>query len=396
MNELLADRMALVKPSAIRQFFVLAQQPGVISFGGGYPDASLFPLSGLAEAYRAVIADQGRFAMQYTEQTGLQGLRGEIAKRMRADGVTCSADNVIMLNGAQQGLDLFGKLLINQGDLIAVEDPTFIGALIAFNPYQPRYLAIEIDDQGMNIDALEERLRADVRFKFLYTVPDFQNPTGAVMSVDRRRRLAALAHKYNFLVLEDAPYRDVRFHGNKLPTIKSFDENEKVVYLGSFSKTLAPGLRLGWAVASSGLVDKLGMLKLAADSQCSTINMAVVATFLKNNDFDAHIQEVQAAYRQKCDLMVRCMQAAFPSSVKINRAEGGLFLWLEFPEGFDSAAFMLDHLLPEAKVIYVPGESFFPVLPRKNYARLSYSVASGPAIEKGIGLMGACLHRHLA
>jgi DNA-binding transcriptional MocR family regulator len=395
MNELLAERMAFVKPSAIRQFFVLAQEPGVISFGGGYPDADLFPLVALANAYQSVIADEGKFVMQYTEQTGLPRLRSQIAQRMEADGVPCTVENIIMLNGAQQGLDLFAKLLIDKGDQVAVESPTFIGALIAFNPYQPRYVAIDMDENGMVVRALEARLEAGERIKFLYTVPDFQNPTGAVLSLDRRRQLAALARAYKFFILEDAPYRDVRFHGEKLPTIKSFDTDDRVVYLGSFSKTLAPGLRLGWAVASSQLVEKLGMLKLASDSQCSTVNMAAVSAFLACNDFDKHIRSVQAAYREKCDLMVRCMKAEFPESVTVRSAEGGLFTWVQFPEGFDSASFMLEHLLPEAKVIYVPGESFFPSTPRRNFARLSYSVASSDAIERGIGLMGACLRRNL-
>jgi len=395
MNARFADRMTHVRPSAIRQLLELAADPSVISFGGGYPDASLFPVEQLNRVYQSAIARNGHDTLQYTVSNGIPKLREQIAQRMRAQGVACHADNVLILQGSQQGLDLAAKLFINRGDTIITENPTFVGALIAFNPYEPRYQGVDMDQDGMDMDALEAALKAAPGAKLVYTVPDFQNPTGVTLSLARRRRMLELASQYDFYILEDSPYRDIRFAGEAIPTIKSMDTEGRVIYLGSFSKILAPGLRLGWAVASEALIQQLGLLKLAADTQCSTLNMHAVSDYLESCDVDAHIAVIRERYRHKKDLMLATMRETFPESVSFTRPDGGLFTWLTFPAGFDADAFMMQELLPKAKVAYVPGATFFPVMQETNHARVNYSMQTDDAIVTGVRGMGRLLSEYL-
>jgi 2-aminoadipate transaminase len=387
----LANRMAEVKPSAIRELLRLGADPSIMSFGGGYPDASLFPLKQLEAVFRESIADNGAVSLQYTVPNGIPKLREQLATRMTRDGVVCSADDVLILQGGQQGIDLVGKMLINKGDVVITENPTFLGALIAFNTYEPRYAVVRMDDDGMDMDDLERTLISNPGAKLIYTVPDFHNPTGVTMSLERRKRLVELANRFNLVVLEDTPYREIRYQGEPIPTIKSFDTEGRVIYLGSFSKILAPGLRLGWAVASEDLIQKLGLLKLAADTQCSTLNMAAVSLYLDTYDIDAHIASLRQTYRRKKDLMLDTIRRTFPQDVSLTEPSGGLFTWLTFPKGFDTARFMADHALPDAKVAYVPGATFFPLEQEVNHARLSYSTQSDEVIVKGITALGQLL-----
>lgn len=389
-----ASRMRLVKPSAIRDLLQYGADPSIISFGGGYPDAGLFPIEELSEVFSTAILELGRDSLQYTVSNGPEHLRSQIAMRMADEGVVCSADEVLILHGGQQGLDLVAKLLINPGDVVITEDPTFLGGLIAFNPCEPTYVGVSMDDEGMDTDALEIALRANPGAKFIYTIADFQNPTGVTMSLARRQRLIDLANRYDVIVLEDAPYRETRFEGTSLPTIKSLDTQGRVIYLGSFSKILAPGLRLGWAVASEDIIERLGLLKLAADTQCSTLNMAAVSLYLDGYDIDSHIADIRRVYRHKKNLMLATIRDHFPDDVSCTDAQGGLFTWLTFPAGFDSEVFMRERALPHAKVAYVPGATFFPMRSEPNHARVSYSTQSDERIVAGIAALGAELRRH--
>jgi DNA-binding transcriptional MocR family regulator len=387
----LANRMSEVKPSAIRELLRLDADPSIMSFGGGYPDASLFPLEQLEAVFRASIAGNGAEALQYTVSNGIPKLREQIAARMTKGGVECGADNVLILQGGQQGLDLVAKMLVDKGDVIITENPTFLGALIAFNPCEPRYAVVQMDEDGMDMDDLERTLEANPAAKLIYTVPDFQNPTGVTMSLERRKKLVELANRFNVVVLEDTPYREIRYQGEPIPPIKSFDTEGRVIYLGSFSKILAPGLRLGWAVGSEELIQQLGLLKLAADTQCSTLNMVAVSLFLDTYDIDAHIETIRQTYRRKKDLMLDTIRQTFPQDVSFTEPSGGLFTWLTFPEGFDTARFMAEHALPEAKVAYVPGATFFPLEQEVNHARVSYSTQSDEVIVKGMTALGQLL-----
>jgi 2-aminoadipate transaminase len=386
-----ATRMARVKPSAIRDLLRLGADPGIISFGGGYPDPSLFPLEHLAAVFQETISGQGRSSLQYTVSSGLPRLREQIAQRMTRDGVACSAENVLILQGGQQGLDLVAKMIVDKGDIIVTENPTFLGGLIAFNPYEPRYVAVRMDHEGMDVDELERLLKRHPAAKLLYTMPDFQNPTGVTMSLPRRRKLIDLANRFDLTVLEDTPYREIRYEGEPIPTLKSLDTEGRVIYLGSFSKILAPGLRLGWAVASEELIHELGLLKLAADTQCSTLNMAATSLFLERHDVDGHIAVIRETYRRKKDAMIAAIRDSFPRDVSFTNPAGGMFTWLTFPKDFDAARFLIEHALPEGKVAYVPGATFFPVDEEANHARLSYTAQNQPEIVQGITALGHLL-----
>ena len=389
-----ADRMELVRPSAIRDLLRFGADPELISFGGGYPDPDLFPMAQMREVFDGLLSGDPS-VLQYTVSDGMPRLREQVAERMARDDVACSASDVLILQGAQQGLDLAAKLVLDPGDVVITENPTFLGALIAFNPYQPAYAAVRTDDDGMNTDDLERVLAANPRAKLIYTVPDFQNPTGVTLSLARRRRLVELANRYDVLVLEDSPYRELRFAGRPVATLKSLDTEGRVVFLGSFSKILAPGMRLGWSVASRDLTARLGLLKLAADTQCSTLNMAAASAFLDRYDIDAHIATIRSAYRRKRDLMLDAIEELFPPSVAHTNPDGGLFTWLTFPEGFDAAAFLRDEAIPRAKVAFVPGETFFPVTQEPNHARVNFSGVSDERIVTGMTRLAGLLRERL-
>jgi 2-aminoadipate transaminase len=390
-----ARRMTGVRPSAIRDLLRLGADPELISFGGGYPDPDLFPMAELRQVFDELLSGGNAGVLQYTVSDGLPRLREQVAARMVRDGTACAAEDVLILQGAQQGLDLAAKLVLDAGDVVITENPTFLGGLIAFNPCEPAYAPVRTDDGGMDVDDLERVLERTPRARLLYTMPDFQNPTGVTLALDRRRRLVELANRFNVLVVEDTPYRDLRFEGETLPSLKSLDTEGRVVYLGSFSKTLAPGMRLGWAVASGEITAKLGLLKLAADTQCSTLNMAAASAYLDRFDLDEHIGRIRSAYRRKRDLMLGVIAASFPSGVAWTRPDGGLFTWLTFPDGFDTTAFMRDELLPKARVAYVPGATFYPVVQEPNHARVNFSGVSDERIVTGMTRMADLLRATL-
>jgi 2-aminoadipate transaminase len=389
-----AKRMSRVQPNAVGELLRMGSNPSIISFAGGYPDSTLFPREALNAGYQRAIIEQGQQSLQYTVSDGPLKLRQQIAERMTSRGTPAAADQILVLQGSQQGLDLVSKLLINPGDTIITESPTFLGALIAFNPTEPRYLGVRMDDDGLDPDHLSQLLADNTNVKFIYTIPDFQNPTGVSLSFERRKRVIELANKHDVLILEDTAYREVRFEGVAPPTLKSLDTEGRVILLGSFSKILAPGLRLGWAMASTEIIQQLGLLKLAADTQCSTLNMAAVSMFLDSYDMGAHIVTLQNAYRRKKNLMLNTMRQHFPQEISTTDPDGGLFTWATFPKTFDSEAFMRAHALPEAKVAYVPGASFFPEAPQKNHARFNYSGQSDERIVEGVTALGRSLKKH--
>jgi 2-aminoadipate transaminase len=386
-----ASRVQKVQSSAIRDLLRHGSDPSIVSFGGGFPDPTLFPAAKLQAIYDQLLSSHASQALQYTVSDGIPVLRAQIAQRMIEDGTPCHADDVLVLQGAQQGLDLAGKMMLEAGDTVIVEDPTFLGALIAFNVFEPTYATVRMDDEGMDVEHLEEVLRKNPRTKMIYTVPDFQNPTGVTMSLARRRRLIELANQFDVLVLEDSPYRSLRFEGTDIPTIKSLDTEGRVVYLGSFSKILAPGMRLGWAVASAEVLAKLARLKLAADTQCSTLNMMAASMFLDSHPINDHIAEVRCAYKRKRNLMLEMLESTFPKSIRYTRPDGGLFTWLSFPEGFDTAKFMIEHALPRAKVVYVPGAAFFALNPETNHARFNFSALPEAQLTAGMERLGKLL-----
>ena len=392
MNYPYAERMERVKPSAIRELLKLGADPSVISFGGGFPDPDIFPIDKFSKVFETVITEYGKNALQYATSEGLPSLREKLVMRMGRAGVACSLDQLIMIQGGQQGLDLMAKAFINKGDVIIVERPTFLGALIAFNPYEPTYEYVDMDDDGMNLEQLEHSLKTVPNVKFIYTVPEFQNPTGKTMPLYKRKRLVELANQYDVLILEDSPYREIRFEGEVIAPIMSFDTEGRVVHLGSFSKILCPGMRLGWLVAEASLATRMCQLKMAADTQNSTINMYAADTFMDLYDIDAQIEIIKKVYKAKKTVMLQAMDAYFPKSVSYTNPAGGLFTWLTLPETADATAIMRDRLLPEARVAYVPGDGFYAIEPELNHARVNYSCMTEEKIDYGIRRMGEIFH----
>jgi hypothetical protein len=394
MKNLFSEKMKEVKPSAIDELLALGANKSIISFGGGYPDASLFPKNKLEKIFNKIINDPSGASMQYAPSDGLPKLREQIANLMTLDGTPCEAQDVLILQGSQQGIDLAAKMFIDPGDVLITEDPTFLGALIAFNLNQPNYKAIPMDDDGMRTDLLKEVLEANPRTKMIYTIPDFQNPTGVTLSLARRKELINLANIHDVVILEDTPYRHIRFEGESLPTLKSMDTQNRVIHLGSFSKILVPGLRIGWAIAETSLIQKLGLLKVAADTQTSTLNMSATSLFLERYDLNIHINKLRDAYLIKKELMLEQIKKHFPKNIKVTNPSGGLFTWVTFDEEFNTTNFMKEIALPEAKVAYVPGGSFFPVTEQKNHARINFSSQSEALIKKGITSLGQSLRNY--
>ncbi len=394
MNCKYASRMEKVKPSAIRELLALGAQPDIISFGGGYPAPEVFPIEKLNEVFLDVMKDNASKALQYATSEGLLPLREKLVQRMVNTGISCELDHLFMIQGAQQGLDLVAKMFIDKGDVIVTENPTFLGALIAFNPYEPEYKTVPMDEEGMDMDALEETLKTHSKVKFIYTVPDFHNPTGVTMSLERRKRLVELANRYDVMILEDSPYREIRFEGKAIPPIKSLDTEGRVIYLGSFSKILCPGMRLGWVVAEKEIASKLCLLKMAADTQNSTLNMYLADKFMETYDIDEHIWSIREVYKEKKETMIQAIQEYLPSTVSYTNPEGGLFTWLTFSSNIDAGMLMRERLLSEAKVAYVPGEAFFPVKGEVNHCRISYSNMSKEKIVEGIASLGKILNEY--
>ncbi len=384
-----AKRTQKTGNSGLEDLFA-ASGPNVISFAGGYPDRSLFPTQQLNQAFKHSFNSGDTELLQYASTQGYLPLREKIAARLRATGIPTRADNIMMTQGAQQGLDLVARLMLDPGDGLVVEAPTYLGALAAFNAYQPTYYEIPMQDDGMDINALQRVLMSH-KVKFIYTVPDFQNPTGVVMSVAKRKALIRLANQYDVMILEDNPYRDLRYDGKPLPTIKSFDTQGRVVYLGSFSKILSPSLRMGWLVAAPDLLQELLALKGGSDLESSNLTMHGIDAYMAENDLDAHITEIQNRYREKKNAMVAAMNRYLPAEAHFTNPDGGFFLWLTMPAGFDMGAFMKQHLLPESNISYVPSANLYATSAQVNGARLNFTGPTLEQIDTGIKALGDAL-----
>ena len=384
-----ANRMENIKSSAIRELLKLTEQPDIISFAGGLPAPELFPIKELEEVCCKVLQEDGKAALQYSATDGYLPLRQKIAKQMANLGMNVEAQNVLITSGSQQGLEFSGRIFINEGDVIICESPSYLGALNAFKAYVPKFVEIPMDDNGMIIEELEKALEQYPNAKFIYTIPDFQNPTGITLSLERRKRLMELAEKYEMPVIEDNPYGELRFEGEMLPSLKSFDTKGLVIHLGTFSKTFCPGLRLGWVVAEMEILQKYLIVKQGADLQCSSMAQREISKFLEMYKLDDHIKKLIEVYRRRRDLMLETMKQEFPSNIKYTHPEGGLFTWIEFPEGMDAAEVLKKAL--EEKVAFVPGEPFYPNGGNANHARLNYSNMTEDKIVEGITRLGKVL-----
>ena len=380
---------------AVGAILQAAADPQIISFAGGLPASELFPVEAMKAAVDKVFTTHGQEAMQYGAAKGVTALRELIQKHVKEkEDVDAVLDNVLVTTGSEQVLDLVGKAFINPGDTVLVEQPTYLCALDVFKTYGANFAGVEMDEQGMKMDALEEALKSHPNTKLIYTVPNFQNPTGRTMAADRRKKLAELAAKYDVYVLEDNPYGEIRFAGQHVPAVKSFDKTGHVFYMSTFSKTLAPGFRLGWVVADKTVVDKLTVLKQSADLHTDNLVQYAVAQFFADNDVDAHVKEISDLYGKRKQLMVDGIKKYFPAGVKYTDPEGGMFLWVEVPGVDDTVALFKECL--KHNVAFVPGDPFFASKAQPGTFRLNYSNAQEDKIKAGMKQLGAALQEAVA
>jgi len=388
----LARRMSGVQASAIREILKVTERPDVLSFAGGLPAPEAFPVEALARAHADVFATDASSALQYGPTEGHGPLRAWVAERMTRRGLPAAAEQVLITAGSQQGIDLVAKALIDPGDTILVEAPSYLAALQCFSTYEAVLTAVETDEEGMRIDALEHAVRTR-KPKLIYLVPNFQNPRGTTLPLERRARIARLALESGVAVLEDDPYGELRYRGAALPPIAGLDPAAPVIHLGSFSKTLAPGLRLGFAVADERTIRALTIAKQATDLHTGSLSQRAVARMLETFDYDAHLRGLQALYGERLDAMLASLERSFPAGTTWTRPEGGLFVWVRLPEGIDA-----EKLLPDAmreRVAFVPGAPFYPANPCRETMRLNFSNRPPDRIAEGMARLGACASRRL-
>ena len=389
-----ADRMNLLKGSAIRELLALANQPEILSFAGGMPAPELFPLEKVKAATDAVLEEQGRVALQYSSTNGFEHFRQQIADRMEAKlNIHTTADNILVTSGSQQGLDFSARVFVNPGDTIIIESPSYLGALNAFKACEPNFVAIPTDDNGMIMEELEKVLATDDKVKMIYVIPDFQNPSGRTWPMERRKAFMEIVNKYEIPVVEDNPYGELRFEGEMLPALKSMDTKGLVVFLGTFSKIFAPGYRLGWVCADGEILKKYNFMAQAASLQASTEAQLVCSKFIDMFDLDEHVNTIKANYAKRRDAMMRTMEREFPPEAKFTHPNGGLFTWVELPEYINTKEMAKQCL--EQNVAYVPGDGFFPDEGHNNCIRLNYSKLNEEEIEKGMTILGQIIKANL-
>ncbi|WFD10270.1 PLP-dependent aminotransferase family protein [Tepidibacter hydrothermalis] len=385
-----ADRMDNLKASEIRELLKLTEKPEIISFAGGLPAPELFPVEEMKNVAVKVLEEGGQQALQYAATEGFGPLREVIANRMNTKFNTkVSADEILITSGSQQGLDFSGKIFLNEDDVVLCESPSYLGALNAFKSYGPKFIEVPTDENGMIMEELEKILETTENVKMMYVIPDFQNPTGRTWPLERRKKFMEIVNKFEIPVLEDNPYGELRFEGDILPSLKSMDEKGLIIFLGSFSKIFCPGFRIGWVCAEHEILEKYIMIKQSSDLQTSTIGQREVAKFMELYDLDAHVEKIKDVYRVRRDLMLNTMKAEFPEGLKYTYPEGGLFTWVELPQGIDAKDVMAKCL--ENNVAFVPGGSFFPNGGKDNTFRLNYSNMTDERIVDGIKRLAKAL-----
>lgn len=376
--------VAAIQPSAIREILKLAGRPGMISFAGGLPAPELFPLATLQEIAATILARYGATSLQYSLTRGVPPLRELLASRATARGSQTTETNIHITTGSQQGLELIARLFIEPGDPIIVEDPSYVGAFSAFNCHQPTYLTVPIDHDGMLVDRVEELLQRH-RPRFIYAIPEFQNPTGVTLSLPRRKRLVALAEQYNVPIVDDSPYADLRFSGTPLPSLKSLG-GDRVIALRTFSKLIAPGLRIGWINAEAQLIAVIERVKQACDLHTSTFDQYIVAEFVSKGFLEPHVQLVCADYKRKRDLMVASLKQRVPTAVEWTEPEGGLFLWGTLPDSYSATA-LFEQAIAHS-LAFVPGRPFYARADNDRTLRLNFSNTTPQEIEQGMTILG--------
>lgn len=389
-----AQRTQKMSSSAIRELLKFTEQPGIISFGGGLPAPEVFPVERIASASARVLRDLSATALQYGTTEGYLPLREMIARHTARYGLDITPENIMITSGSQQALDLLGRVFLNRGDRILVEAPTYLGALQAWNAYGAEYVPVASDENGMITDAVEDALRAGP--KFIYVLPNFQNPTGVTLALERRRKLIDIAERYGVPVVEDDPYGQLRFEGEHLPALVVLDGcgrrngdfcyRGNIIYLSTFSKILAPGLRLGWVVAPPEVIRKLVQAKQGADLHTATFNQVLAHEVARGGFLDEHVHLIRRVYRERRDAMLAAMERNFPPGARWTHPQGGLFLWGTLPQPLNSASVLKEAI--RKQVAFVPGAPFFPCGGGENTMRLNFSYCTPEIIGEGISRLG--------
>ncbi|MCA1644064.1 MAG: PLP-dependent aminotransferase family protein [Chloroflexi bacterium] len=396
-QHLYADRTGGMRASDIREILKVTAQPEVISLAGGLPAPELFPVDEYRRAFEWILEADAATALQYGPSEGYRPLRTLLAERLSRFGMPCGPDDLLVTNGSQQALDLMGKIFLNPGDAVLVEKPTYLGALQAFNQYQATYAIVPMDDQGMRVDEVERvlaRQHSDGRpIKFIYALPNFQNPTGRSMSLERRQRLIEVANHFGVPIVEDDPYGELRYEGQALPSLKSLDADGSVIYLGTFSKILAPGFRLGWILASPELMEMLLHGKQPSDLHTGMAQQMATYEVAKGGFVDQHVERIKAFYRERRDVMLRSIEEHFPADAQYTRPAGGLFVWAELPRHIDTRALLLEAV--QEKVAFVPGQGFHADGSGTNTMRLNFSNVPPDQLQEGIRRLGHAIQRQL-
>lgn len=396
-----AHRTHGMSSSAIRELLKVASIPGMISFGGGFPAPEVFPIEKFKEASDTVLSECGMQALQYGQTEGYQPLRELIANNASKYGIQVSSDNVLITTGSQQALDLLGKIFINRGDRVLVESPTYLGAIQAWNAYGVSYVTIDADDDGMQTDQLKELINTNI--KFIYALPNFQNPTGTTLPLERRKQLIEVANQFGVPIIEDDPYGQLRYEGDHLPPVVVLDDEIRskefpvysgnVIYTSTFSKILAPGLRLAWVVAPVEVIKKLVQAKQGTDLNTSTLNQYLAYELAKLPWMHEHILTIRSCYRERRDVMLQALEEYMPEGTHWTKPKGGLFLWVSLPKGYDTTKIFPKAI--EEKVAYVPGTPFHPNGGGENTMRLNFSASKPELIWEGIQRLGKVIKASL-
>ncbi len=383
MDYRFAKRMTYLKTSEIRELLKITQRQDMISFAGGLPAPELFPIEEIKEVSRIVLEEEGTKALQYSTTEGYAPLREWIANRMNSRLQTqLVAHNILLTHGSQQALDLSGKVFLDEEDVVLCESPTYLAAISAFRAYGCKFVEVPTEDDGMIPDELEKILERTERVKIIYVIPEFQNPTGRTWSIERRQKLVEAAMKYNVIVIEDNPYGELRFEGEAIPSVKSFDKTGCVLCLGTFSKIFCPGYRIGWIAGDKSIIEKYGLVKQGADLQCNTLAQMEIAKYLELYNIDEHIEKIREVYRKRRNVMIKTMEENFPEGVIFTRPKGGLFAWVELPNNINAREIF--ELCLKKNVAFVPGGAFFPNGGKENTLRINFSNMPEDRIVEGI------------
>ncbi|HOG47216.1 MAG TPA: PLP-dependent aminotransferase family protein [Anaerolineae bacterium] len=396
---LMGQRAQQMSSSIIREILKFAQQPDLISLAGGWPAAGLFPVEDLADACREVLSGASEAALQYGVTEGYAPLRRTLAEMARAKGLPVDEGNILVTSGSQQALDLVGRLFIDPDDVVLVERPTYLGALQAWQAYGARFVSVPVDDDGMDVAAAEAVI-AKHHPKFVYVMPNFHNPAGVTLSLARRRQLLELVRRYGIALVEDDPYGDLRFEGEDVAPLYALDaaslaagDPGSVIYMSTFSKTLAPGLRLGWIIAPAEVAQRLAKAKQGADLHTASLCQVLANEYCQRGLLGPHIEEIRATYRERRDALLAALARHMPPGVRWTQPQGGLFLWLSLPEQVDSLKLLEDAIA--AKVAFVPGTAFYADDGGRNAMRLTFASTPPALIDEGIRRLALVLKKHM-